>query len=323
MVETLAGAFGTFSAEPIGQIGDFLWRIDLAACDNAVLISGYHQNEFQFSIAPTSETEESLSIVIPQSGGMGLTYGDCTAEAGRGKLLLYNNFEPDGVMMHGQSNVIDELLLNWSVIQQTVGQTLEVPLNGSLDLLPELELASPTGQMIGNLASTIMNGMRGNGPLMGSPIAMAHLTQALADLVVRHIPHRLSHLLDKKPCLIAPRHVHRAIEYMQANINQPITIAMVAEAAGVTSRTLQLGFRAFRETTPAAYLRTLRMQAVRRDLLDPDNNQAVRETCLKWGFFHFGRFSAAYKAIYGEKPSDTRRRVDRSQFSAFRMPRTS
>ncbi|APG93605.1 AraC family transcriptional regulator (plasmid) [Sinorhizobium americanum] len=314
MIEALGGAFGTFRAEPIGRIGDFDWEIDLAACDNAVLISGYHQNEFQFSIAPTSETAQYLSIVIPRSGGMAVTYGDRTAEAGGGKLLLYNNFEPDRVIMHGQSNVIDELLLNWSVILQAVSQTFEVPLSGSLDLLPELELATPTGQMIGDLVSTMMSGLRDNGALLRSPIAMIYLTQALADLVVRQIPHRLSHLLDKTPCSIAPRHVRRAIEYMQANIDQPITMPMVAEAAGVSGRALQLGFRAFRETTPVAYLMMLRLRAARQDLLDPDSNQSVRKVCLKWGFSHFGRFAIAYKATYGEKPSDTRKRVNRSPF---------
>lgn len=104
---------------------------------------------------------------------------------------------------------------------------------------------------------------------------MAHLTQALADLVVRLVPHQLSHLLNKKPSLIAPRHVRRAIEYMQANINQPITMPIVAEAAGVSLRALQMGFRAFRDTTPAAYLMMLRLRAARQDLLDPGNIQAV------------------------------------------------
>ncbi len=314
MIETLGGAFGAFSAEPVGQTRDFHWGIDLAACDNAVFVSGYHQDEFQFNIEPTGDTAEYLSIVLPRNGGMGVTYGSRTAEAGQGKLLLYNNFEPDSVIMHGHSNVIDELLINWSVILQTVGQTFETPLDGSIDLLPELDLATPAGQIIGNLAATMMNSMRDNGPLLHSPIAMAHITQALADLVVRLVPHRLSHLLDKKPCLIAPRHVRRAIEFMQANINQPITIPMVAEAAGVSIRALQTGFRAFRDTTPVAYLMTLRLRAARQDLLDPGNNHAVSEICLKWGFFHFGRFSAAYRAAYGENPSDTRKRVDRYHY---------
>jgi hypothetical protein len=59
--------------------------------------------------------------------------------------------------------------------------------------------------------------MRNNGPLLQSPIAMLNLTQALADLVVRLIPHRLWHLLDKKIHLTAPRYVGRAIEFMQTS----------------------------------------------------------------------------------------------------------
>lgn len=58
----------------------------------------------------------------------------------------------------------------------------------------------------------------------------------------------------------------------------------------------------------AVYLRTLRLRAVRNDLLEPSNQESVSAICLKWGFFHFGRFSAVYRSVYGEKPSETRNR---------------
>lgn len=309
MIETLGGAFGAFSAEPIGQTRDFHWGIDLSAGEKVVLISGYHQDEFQFNIEPTRDTTEYLSIVIPRNGGMGVTYGPRTAEAGQGKLLLYNNFEPDSIIMFGQSNLIDELLIDWSVILETFDQTFERPLNGSLDLLPELNMTTPVGQTIANLAEAMMSGMRCNGPLLQSPIAITHITQALVDFVIRSVPHRLSHLLNQKPSLIAPRHVRRASEFMRANVSQPISMAATAAAAGVSIRALQTGFRAFKGTTPLAYLMTLRLQAARQDLLDPESNHTVGEICLKWGFFHFGRFSVVYKATYGENPSETQRRV--------------
>ncbi|MGO6951612.1 AraC family transcriptional regulator [Rhizobium johnstonii] len=312
MVETLGGAFGAFDAEPVGRAQDFHWGLDFSVCQKAVLLTGYHEAEFQFNIEPTADTAEYLSIVVPRSGGMGVTYGSSRiAEAGQGKLLLYNNFEPNSVIMHGQSNVIDELLINWPVILQTIGQTFEMPFSGSLDLLPELDLSKPEGRLIGNLTETIISGMRDDGPLLQSPIAMAHMTQALADLVVRLVPHRLSHFLQNGPALIAPRHVRRAIEFMHTNIDQPITMPKVAEAAGVSSRALETGFRAFRGTSPAAYLLTLRLRAARQELLDPESKQTMKAICLKWGFFHFGRFSAVYKTTYGEYPSDTRKRVIR------------
>ncbi|MGO8477721.1 hypothetical protein ACC739_38175, partial [Rhizobium ruizarguesonis] len=51
------------------------------------------------------------------------------------------------------------------------------------------EMRQPEGQLIGNLTETIILGMREDGTLLQSPIAMAHMTQELADLVVRLVPH--------------------------------------------------------------------------------------------------------------------------------------
>ncbi|AGB73402.1 MULTISPECIES: helix-turn-helix transcriptional regulator [Rhizobium] len=307
MIETLSEVFGTFDAELVSRSQEFHWGIDLSTCEGAVLITGSHQDGFQFRTEWCSGATEHLSIVVPRSGGMGVTYGRRTAEAAQGKLLLYRNFEPDGIVMHGQANLIDELVLDWALFQRTICETFDVPFNGSLDLLPELDLSTPVGRTIGNLAETIIDGMRANGPLLQSPIAMAHISQALADVVIRMVPHRLLHLLDKKPSMIAPRHVRRGIEFMRANIDQPITMPMVADAAVVSTRALEAGFRAFKDMTPAAYLQMLRLRAAREDLLDPENRMLLKDICLKWGFFQFGRFSAVYRAHYGENPSETRR----------------
>ncbi|AJD43677.1 AraC family transcriptional regulator [Rhizobium sp. SEMIA 4085] len=309
MIETLGEVFGTFDANLVGRAQDFRWGLDLTASESAALITGYHNEGFQFRAQWCSEATEHLSIVVPRRGGMAVTHGSRVAEARQGELLLYRNFEPDSISMHGQSNLIDELVLNWPLIQRTIGETFDVPFRGSLDLSPELDLSTPVGRTIGNLTEAIIDGIRDNGPLCQSPIAMVHITQALADVVIRMVPHRLSHLLDKKPCMIAPGHVRRGIEFMRANINQPITMPMVADAAGVSTRALEAGFRGFKDTTPAAYLQMLRLRAAREDLLDPENHMLLKEICLKWGFFQFGRFSAVYRAHYGENPSETRRRV--------------
>ncbi|KWV40939.1 AraC family transcriptional regulator [Rhizobium altiplani] len=309
MIESLGAVFGTFDADLVGRTRDFYWALDLAGCENATLITGHHQTGFQFRAQWCSEATEHLSIVVPRRGGMGVTYGSRMAEAREEKLLLYRNFELDSISIQGQSNLIDELVLNWSLIQRTIGETFDIPFSGSLDLLPEVDLSTPVGRTIGNLTEAIIDGIRDNGPLCQSPIATAHITQALADVVIRMVPHRLSHLLDKKPHMIAPGHVRRGIEFMCANVNQPITMPMVADAAGVSTRALEAGFRAFKNTTPAAYLQMLRLRAAREDLLDPENRMLMKEICLKWGFFQFGRFAAVYRAHYGENPSETRRRV--------------
>lgn len=306
MVEIFAGNFGPFDASPVGRVHDFHWKADFWTDRTLTLVTSQYFSGW--SVKAVSETSEWLSLIVPRTGTVDVALGRNTIEGTPGKLLLVNNHEAERFLVRGDPHLSDVLRLDWAVIVQTLSALFETPQTGSLVLSPMLDLVSPAGQLIANLARTIIDGMRNDGPLLHSQIARSHLTQALADLVVRTVPHRLSHLLDKRPFLIAPVHVRRAIDFMRANIDQPITMAAVANAAGVSLRALETGFRAFREASPSAYLRNIRLRAAREDLLDPTNRQTVREICLKWGFFHTGRFSSVYRTHYGETPSDTKKR---------------
>ena len=102
-------------------------------------------------------------------------------------------------------------------------------------------------------------------------------------------------------------HVKWAMDFMQEHIAEPISLSEIAVAAKVSVRTLQQGFRQFRNTTPIAYLHEIRMIAARRDLLEADSTQAVADIALRWGFTHFGRFAADYKKRFGQLPSQTLR----------------
>jgi transcriptional regulator GlxA family with amidase domain len=58
-------------------------------------------------------------------------------------------------------------------------------------------------------------------------------------------------------------------------------------------------------TTPKAYLKTLRLNAARRDLLGGGPRTTVTDVALEWGFLHFGWFSQDYRRLFGETPSQT------------------
>ncbi|UXT20416.1 AraC family transcriptional regulator [Agrobacterium tumefaciens] len=306
MHETFTGCFGPFDAWRTSGGQTFGWKADFWSDGRLSLVSSQYSYEWCARAAP--ETPEWLSLIVPRAGAVDVMLGRTEIEGTPGRLLLTNNREAERFSIRGAPHRSDVLRLNWTVIAQTVTAVLETPLIGTMELMPVLDISTAAGQLVGSLAQTIIIGMRNNGPLLHSPIAMSNLTQALADLVVRSVPHRLSYLLNKKVHLIAPRHVRRAVEFMHANIGQPLTMQSVAEAAGVSIRALETGFRDFKGTSPLAYLRTIRLRAVREDLLDPSNRQSLREICLKWGFFHFGRFSAVYRVAYGENPSETRKR---------------
>jgi transcriptional regulator GlxA family with amidase domain len=82
----------------------------------------------------------------------------------------------------------------------------------------------------------------------------------------------------------------------------------VAAHLGVSLRSLQAGFRGWRNATPNAYLRQVRLRLVREELLRSDKETNVTAVALQHGFMHLGRFSAQYRDAFGESPSATLRR---------------
>lgn len=106
-----------------------------------------------------------------------------------------------------------------------------------------------------------------------------------------------------------PVSVRRAKAYIETNADQAITITEIAHAAGVTPRALQYGFARHHDTTPTAYLRQVRLQRAHHELLaaDPASGTTVHQIARAWGFANPSRFSAVYRAMFGQSPGDTLR----------------
>jgi AraC family ethanolamine operon transcriptional activator len=99
--------------------------------------------------------------------------------------------------------------------------------------------------------------------------------------------------------------VERAQQCVRERLGQPPTVAELCEQLGVSRRTLQTSFQDTWGMGPLAWLRMLRLNAVRRAL---KTAPSVTTAATQLGFWHFGRFSHDYQALFGELPSQTFRR---------------
>ena len=104
-----------------------------------------------------------------------------------------------------------------------------------------------------------------------------------------------------------PRHVRKVQEYLNAHAHEPVRAEDLARVAGVSLRSLYAGFKAFSGVSPMQYLKDLRLERARADLLA--GKGSVGSVALLWGFGHLGRFSADYRARFGESPSESLRRA--------------
>ncbi|UTW14184.1 AraC family transcriptional regulator [Marinobacterium rhizophilum] len=141
------------------------------------------------------------------------------------------------------------------------------------------------------------------------------ITQQLEQLIISTLlcvqPSNYSDALRQNDRRLAPRHVKRVEEHIEQHAREPLSPALLAELAGVSLRTLYAGFREFRNLSPMEYLRQVRLQNVRQDLLHDCQSKTVTELAMAWGFTHMGRFSKDYRLLYGESPSETKRRTGR------------
>jgi AraC-like DNA-binding protein len=141
----------------------------------------------------------------------------------------------------------------------------------------------------------------------GAQASIAHLETLL---IVKLLETQCSNYRDQlqpQSCRIAPQHVRRVEHFIADEVDRPITLEELVEVSGVSARALFDGFRRFRGQSPMAYLRSVRFERVRHDLLNARAGETVTSIACRWGFYQFGRFAGQYRQIFGELPSETLR----------------
>jgi AraC-like DNA-binding protein len=106
----------------------------------------------------------------------------------------------------------------------------------------------------------------------------------------------------------APAALQRAEAYFHEHAAEPVSIADAAEAARLSVRGLQEQFQRWLNVTPGRYLRNLRLERARSELIEARTDHRpvrVADVAAHWGFTHHGRFAMAYAEAFGESPRET------------------
>ncbi|HLF31700.1 MAG TPA: helix-turn-helix transcriptional regulator [Xanthomonadales bacterium] len=138
---------------------------------------------------------------------------------------------------------------------------------------------------------------------------LEHLEELIAASLIYSNNHNYSEILLSPSEVSTPRHVRIAMDYIHAHAEDALTLHSLAEVAASSSRSLARGFQKYKNCTPMAYLRTVRIERAHEELMRAcPENYSVILIANKWGFFNPGRFAQAYRKRFGENPSDTLRR---------------
>ncbi|NUT78592.1 helix-turn-helix domain-containing protein [Pseudomonas sp. C1C7] len=106
----------------------------------------------------------------------------------------------------------------------------------------------------------------------------------------------------------------RVGEWAADTPEEQLNLLELAQVAGVSLRQLQHAFKTYTGMAPTQWLRLRRLNSARRELLSRTPTQTtVAEVAMHWSFWHLGRFSSSYRALFKELPSDTLKRASTVQ----------
>ena len=104
--------------------------------------------------------------------------------------------------------------------------------------------------------------------------------------------------------------VRRVSAHVQECGGEIPTVPDLCAAFHVSRRTLQYAFEQVVGSSPVAYLRGLRLNAVRRDLVTGDA-PTVHDAAARQGFWSLSQCASDYRGLFGERPSETLARARR------------
>lgn len=164
--------------------------------------------------------------------------------------------------------------------------------------------ASPARQRFGDRIFAVLSALSSSPTMLGERAACDELTdELLGDLAMR-----IDNAAEPGRRLRAssyPRIASRARAMMLERMDQHVSVQDLCDAIGCSRRSLQYAFESVFGVNPVEYLRTLRLNAVRRELRHPHPGTTVHDVAARLGFWHFPRFAGEYAKMFGELPSHT------------------
>ena len=243
-------------------------------------------------------------IQMPLAGGAQIAYGAQRIESSPELASVLN---PDDEIHMRWLAGNDQLMLRISrplverALVAQVGRELDEPLRFELGF--RWRDSGPWLGLLSYLSSCAAQAQE----LTQHRLVLAQIEQLAAAVLLASHRHNYSQAQPARNSAVLPRHVRKAQEYLQAHAHEPVQAEQLAAIAGVSMRSLYAGFKDFVGASPMQYLRELRLERARAELLGSDAAN-VAAVALRWGFAHLGRFSSEYRQRFGETPSQTLKR---------------
>jgi len=240
------------------------------------------------------------------SGELNSARGDERVVNDRRTAAVFNPGDPQLLVPSDQGTETLGIRLDRELVEHELAALLGRPADAPVRFDLALDLTQGPASGLGLVVETMVNNLDSGHHLFAHPaVQLGYVRSVVTSLLVSQ-RHNFSELLHEGHAPVRPRNLRRAMDFIEENLAEPITLGDIAVAAGCSARTLNDAFREHLSTSPMTYVRDLRLERVREELKVSDD--LISTVAYRWGFTHLGRFAGLYHQRFNERPSVTARK---------------
>ncbi|ESQ92725.1 hypothetical protein ABAC460_02530 [Asticcacaulis sp. AC460] len=260
----------------------------------------------QVQTEPTSD----VVIIMPVRGSLRLERDGATQTIAAGSATIYQPRTEARIYHLAEGTTCEAYIIKLSFdwVQRFLYDILQLPVEQDLQLGPVIDMSAPKAKLLARLIATLCSDAFTFQSRHLSPTLQQRLAETFSHMLLESIPHRYSERMQAPKAGPMPNYLRVARDFMHREARRNPSMAEVAKAANISVRTLETSFRTHMDVTPHAYLRTIRLQMAHQALQDVRDTRPIAEVAADHGFPHAGRFAQYYANLFGEAPSDTRRK---------------
>jgi AraC-like DNA-binding protein len=249
-------------------------------------------------------TDAPTAVTVTRGSGTMTAAGEELCFARGGAFMVPADL-PSTALMHDAGFAL--LRVPWPVARSLAEERTSLP---ATDL--RFEAITPVSAerqaMWASTAKFVCAELASSGSTEISPLMAHELTRMAAAAMLETFPNNaMTTQYVAGPGWVPPLVVRRAAAFIEAHADQPVTLADIAAAAGVTGRALQDAFCRYYDATPVGYLRTVRLERAYTELRNAEVAAGVTIAAVarRWGWTSLSQFEVTYQRRFGEPPSRT------------------
>ncbi|MGB3484660.1 MAG: AraC family transcriptional regulator [Mycobacterium sp.] len=195
-------------------------------------------------------------------------------------------------------------------LESHLSELLGRQVNSAIDFEFGLDLSTAAGASLLASVEFFVRELDRPGGIAEMPMARDQLESFIMSQLLNAGDHPYKDDLLAPPPQVRLGRLKPVVDFIEMNADEPLTPNELARAGSMSVRTLHASFQKCFGMSPMAYVRKIRLEHVREELLKggAEGELRVTDVATRWGFFHLGRFAQQYKERFGESPSETIRR---------------